>query len=101
MSSVWYDACAGEVWTEGGFTMALFQGWGVGSEVLFEQVQPNFSFRNKFIILLPCGLLVDNNTFLKNVLSKLITLIMVVMKTEMRFLIIIKSKVMKSLCWLF
>jgi hypothetical protein len=33
-------------------------------------VQLNFSFRNKFIILLPCGLLVDNNTFLKNVLSE-------------------------------
>jgi hypothetical protein len=35
----------------------------VGSEVLLEQVQLNFSFRNKFIIFLPCGLLVDNNTF--------------------------------------
>jgi len=51
------------VWTEGGFTLALFQGWDVGSEVLLEQVQLNFSFQNKFIILLPCGLLVDNNTF--------------------------------------
>jgi hypothetical protein len=36
----------------------------VGSEVLLEQVQLNFSFRNKFIIL-QCGLLVDNNTFSK------------------------------------
>jgi len=35
------------------------------SEVLLEQVQLNFSFRNKFIILLLCGLLVDNNTFSK------------------------------------
>jgi len=43
----------------------MFQGWSVGSEVLLEQVQLNFSFRNKFIILLPCGLLVDSNTFLK------------------------------------
>jgi len=60
-----YDACAGEVWTAGGLTLALFQGWGVGSEVLLEQVQLNFNFRNKFIILLPCGLLVDNNTFSK------------------------------------
>ena len=50
--------CAGEVWTEGGFTLALFQGWGMGSEVLLEQVQLNFSF-------LPCGRLVDNNTFSK------------------------------------
>jgi len=39
-----YDACAGEVWTEGSFTLALLQGWGVESEVLLEQVQLNFSF---------------------------------------------------------
>jgi hypothetical protein len=65
MLSVWYDVCAGEVWTEGGFTHALFEGWGVGREVLLEQVQLNFSFRNKFIILLLCGLVVDNNTFSK------------------------------------
>jgi len=51
--------CAGEVWTEGGFTLALFQGWVLGSEVLLEQVQLNFNFRNKFTILLPCGRLVD------------------------------------------
>ena len=51
-----YDACAGEVWTEGGFTLALFQERGRGSEVLLEQVELNFSFRNKFIIILPCGL---------------------------------------------
>ena len=57
--------CAGEVWTDGGFTLALFQGWGVGSEVLLEQVQLNFSFRNKFIILPPFGLPVDNNTYSK------------------------------------
>ena len=38
---------------------------GGGSEVLLEQVQLNFSFRNKFIILIPCGLLVDNDTFSK------------------------------------
>ena len=60
-----YDACAGEVWTQSSFTHALFQGWGVRSEVLLEQVQLNFSFRNKFIILVPCGPLVDNNTFSK------------------------------------
>ena len=56
--------CAGEVWIEGGFTLALFRGWGGGSEVLLEQLQLNFSFRNKFIIL-PSGLLVDSNTFSK------------------------------------
>jgi hypothetical protein len=76
--------CAGEVWTTGGFTPALFQGWGVGYEVLLEQVQHDSSFQNKFIILLPCGLLLDNNTFSKMCVFKLITLIMVVMKTEMR-----------------
>ena len=54
------SACAGEVWTEDSFNHALFQGWGVGSKVLLEQVQLNFSFRKKFIILHPCGLLVDN-----------------------------------------
>ena len=60
-----YDVCAGEVWTEGGFILALFQRWGVGSEVLLEEVQLNFSFQNKLIIL-PYGLLVDNNTFSKD-----------------------------------
>ena len=64
--------CAGEVWTEGGFTLALFQGWGMGSEVLLEQVQLNFSFQNKFIIL-PCGRLVDNNTFSKTCVFKSLT----------------------------
>jgi hypothetical protein len=49
----------------GWFHSHLVTGWGVGSEVLLEQVQLNFSFRNKFIILLPWGLLVDNNIFLK------------------------------------
>jgi hypothetical protein len=61
------------VWTEGGFTLALFQGWGVGSEILLEQVQLNFSFRNKFLILRPCGLLVDKNTFLKICGFKILT----------------------------
>ena len=41
----------------------------MGSEVLLEQVQLNFSYRNKFIIL-PCGLLVENNVF-KNVFLSL------------------------------
>jgi hypothetical protein len=68
-----YDACFGEVWTKGGFTMAFFQGWGVRSEVLLEQVQLNFSFRNKFIILLPYGLIVDNNTFSKMCVFRILT----------------------------
>jgi len=47
--------------------------WGVGSEVLLERVQLNFSFRNKFITLLSCGLLVDNNTFSKMCVFKSLT----------------------------
>ena len=64
--------CAGEVWTEGDFTLALFQGWGMASEVLLEQVQLNFSLQNKFIIL-PCGRLVDDNTFSKMCVFKSLT----------------------------
>ena len=68
------------VWTERSFTHALFQGWGVGSEVLLEQVQLNFSFCSKFIILHPYGLLVDNTfskiAFLKVLLATLIMLVM-------------------------
>jgi hypothetical protein len=30
---------------------------------MVEQVQLNFSFPNKYVIVLACGLLVDNNTF--------------------------------------
>ena len=45
----------------------------MGSKVLLEQLQLNFSFRNKFIILLPCGLLVDNNTFSKMCVFKSLT----------------------------
>jgi len=40
-------------------------GWGGGTEVLLEKVQLNFSFRNKFIIVLLRDLLVDSNTFSK------------------------------------
>ena len=93
--------CAGEVWTEGGFTFALFQGWVVGSEVMLEQVQLNFSFQNKFTILLPCGHLVDNNTFSKMCVFKRLTGYTDYGGYENRnvhFLIIMKSKVMKSLC---
>ena len=48
-----------------GFTLTLFQEWGRESKVLLEEGQLNFSFRNKFTIFLPCGLLVDNNTYSK------------------------------------
>ena len=42
----------------------------MGGEVLLEEVQLNFSFRNKFIIFLPYGRLVDSNTFLKMCIFK-------------------------------
>jgi hypothetical protein len=45
----------------------------MGSEELLDQVQLNFSFRNKFIILHPCGLLVDNNTVSKMCVFKSLT----------------------------
>jgi hypothetical protein len=44
----------------------------MGSEILLKQVQLNFSFQNKFIIL-PCGRLVDNNTFSKMCIFKSLT----------------------------
>ena len=52
------------------------------SEELLEQVQLNFSFQNKFIILHPCGRLVDKKThfqkyaFLKFLLAALIVVVM-------------------------
>jgi len=45
----------------------------MGSGELLEQVQLNFNFRYKFIILHPCGLLVDNNTFSKICVFKSLT----------------------------
>ena len=79
-----YDACAGEVWTEGGFTLALFPGWGMGSEVLLEQMQLSFSFRKTFIILLLCGAFQQTTTRFKKCAFLEVLLVMVVMKTEMR-----------------
>jgi len=73
-------------------------------EVLLEQVQLNFSFRNKFIILLPCGLLAYSNTFPKMCFLKSLTGYTDYGGYENRnvhFLITMKSNVMKSLCWLF
>jgi hypothetical protein len=46
-----------------GFTVALFQRRGGEREALLEQVKLHFSFRNKYIIILPWGHQVDNNTF--------------------------------------
>ena len=60
----------------------------MGSEVLLEQVQLNFSFRNKFIIALQCGLLVDSNTYSKVCVFKRLTGLTDdgVMKTELHML---------------
>ena len=92
--------CLGGIWAEGCFTLAFFLGWGVGSEVLLEKVQLNFSFRNKFIIVLPCGILVEYNTFLKMCTFKSLTRYTDDDGYENRnayVLIIIKSKAMNSL----
>ena len=81
----------------------MFQGRGGGSDVLLEQVQLNFSFRNKLIIVLPCGLLVDNNTFSKMCVFKSLTSYTDDGGYENRnahVVIIIKSRA-KGLCWLF
>jgi hypothetical protein len=51
----------------------LFQGWDMGNEELLAQVQLNFIFWNKFIILHPFGLLVENNTFPKMYIFKSLT----------------------------
>jgi hypothetical protein len=98
-----YEACAGEVWNEGGFTLALFEGWVVGSKVLLEQVQLNFNFRNKFTILLPCGRLVDNNTFLKMCVLKVLLATPVMARKQRRdspclVLVPFKHETSKSEC---
>jgi len=45
----------------------------MGNEELLKQVQLNFSFRNKFITLFPCGYPVDNNIFSKICVFKILT----------------------------
>jgi hypothetical protein len=50
----------GVLGTQGGFALALFQGWGGGVKYCWKMCSSNFSFWNKFIIFLSCGLLVDN-----------------------------------------
>jgi hypothetical protein len=73
----------------------------MGSEELLEETQLNFSFRKKFITLLPCGHPVDNNTFSKIYVFKSLTAYIDYGGYENRnahFKIIIKSNVKKSLC---
>ena len=72
----------------------------MGNEVLLEQVQFNFGFRKKFLILLPFCLLVDNNTFSKMCAFKSPTTYTDYGGYENRnvhFLIVMKSKELKNL----
>ena len=98
----------GDIWIEGGFIRALFQRWDRGVKYCWNRCSSNFSFRNKFIIVLPCGLLVDNNTFSKIWVFKSRTgytvdggygnrnaYILIII------IIIIKSKAVQNLGWLF
>jgi len=45
--------------------LSCFRGGVGGLKCCWNRCISNFSFPNKFIIVLPCGLLVANNTFLK------------------------------------
>ena len=63
MGNVERAGMMGVLGTEGGFGHAFFQGWGGGVKYCWRMFISNFSFRNKFIIFLLYGLLVDNNTF--------------------------------------
>jgi hypothetical protein len=69
-----------------------------GIKCCWNRCSSNFSFQDEFIIVLPWGHQVDNNTFLKALLA---TLMMVVIKPKAYVLIIIKSEAMKSLLQLF
>ena len=51
----------GVLGAQGCFAFALFQGWGGGVEYCWKMCSFNFSFQNKFIIFLSCGLLVDTH----------------------------------------
>jgi len=53
----------GVLGTQGSFALILFQRWGGRVKYCWKMCSSNFSFRNKFIIFLSFGLLVDNNTF--------------------------------------
>jgi len=69
------------------------------SEILLELFSSNFNFRNKLIIVLLFELLVDNNTLLKCLTGY--TDNGGYENGNMYILIIIKTKAMKSIYWLF
>jgi len=52
----------GMLWTQGGFALTLFR-CGSGVKDCWKMCSCNFSFRNKLIIFLSSGFLVDSNTF--------------------------------------
>jgi len=84
--------------TQGGFALALFEEWGGGVKYCWRICSSNFSFRNKFIIFLSCGLLADNNTFYKLYYLKvlLVTDDGDYENRNVNILLIIKSKAMKN-----
>ena len=56
----------------GWFYSCLVSGLGQrGLKCCWNNCNSNFSFPNEFIIVLPCGLLVANNTFLKLCIFKM------------------------------
>jgi hypothetical protein len=88
----------GGIWTEGGFTLTLVSGEGA-VKYLWNQCSSNFSFPNKFVIVLPCCLLVDYKSFLKQFFNVLLAALKAVfVKTEMRVVEMIKTKEIQSLC---
>ena len=100
-----YDGCALEV---SGLRVVLlssgFRGGVRGVKHCWNGCSSNFCFQNEFIIVLPCGLLVDNNTFIKTRVFKSLTGYIDVGDYENRnayVLITIKSEAMRRLCWLF
>ena len=97
-----YDGCAWKVsgWTEAGFPLVVFR--GRGGEYCWNRRSSNFSFRKKFVIVLPCCLLVENNTFSEMCIFKSLTSYTDDGCYETCYVLItIKSKTMQSLCWLF
>ena len=61
--TVEHASMMGVLGTQGGFAFALFQGWGGGVKYCWKMCSYNFSFQNKFISFLSCGLSVESNTF--------------------------------------
>ena len=97
------SAYNGGAWEVFGLRVVLlspcFRGGVAGVKYCWNRFSTNFSFRNKPIIVFPFGLLVDSNTFLKCLTGYTAD----GNKNENAYvlIIIIITKAMKSLCWLF